>query len=659
MKQILQSSLFLRVAFLSMFSCAFIGLQSQDVYFSDDFDDEDISDWSSIDADGDGIPWLPGTIGIDGSGSMISYSWNPGTGAPLTPNNYITSSEIDLSDATGKITLAWKAYAPDQDWALEHYKVVLSSAAASQAEIDAGEIVFEETLKANGVDVWTENAIDVSAYAGKKVFLTFVHYDVTDQFVMSIDDVAILSLKQKDAGMKSVAVEKYHEIGGTTVVSGRLQNVGEDEINSIELGYTVNGGDMVTQEFTGLSITSLSNFDYTFDEIVTLDEEIEYDVVVTILSVNGESDLDDANNLGEAAMAVLSFKPDRKTVIEEATGTWCGFCPRGAVMLDRITERYEDLIGIAVHNGDPMTIGAYDDEFSQLVGGYPSMLANRLPENVMPGNIANFSDLEQAYFNSLRRLTPATLEMEVGYTGLTADIVEMTVEMTTQFAAGLDGDYRFSIVLTEDGVTGTGDGTNDNFSDFDQVNYYGVPANGLGVMAGWELLGDPVPATDMVYDHVAIELVGGFFGDESSKLTSVDRMGTYTHTEKILLSAAKIPNLNVVGMLLDNETGEILNAEQVKSIVSNIDELYTEENNVTVYPNPFSGETTISMNLNEANDVQVSVIDNLGRVVSSQNYGTRNGSINLTYDASEVTPGLYIMHVKVGNSLTSRKVTIN
>ena len=127
----------------------------------------------------------------------------------------------------------------------------------------------------------------------------------------------------------------------------------------------------------------------------------------------------------------------------------------------------------------------------------------------------------------------------------------------------------------------------------------------------------------------------------------------------ILIAKNLIPNYSVVGLLLDNTTGEIINAVEVKTITSSTDEVYTEANNVIVAPNPFSGETTITMDLEQAEEVVVSLIDNLGRVVSTEDFGQRNGKVVLSYNATTVNPGLYIMNIKAGNNLTSRKVTIN
>ena len=45
----------------------------------------------------------------------------------------------------------------------------------------------------------------------------------------------------------------------------------------------------------------------------------------------------------------------KKILIEEATGTWCLWCPRGEVYAKEIAKTYpDDVILVSVHGNDPM-----------------------------------------------------------------------------------------------------------------------------------------------------------------------------------------------------------------------------------------------------------------------------------------------------------------
>ncbi len=69
-------------------------------------------------------------------------------------------------------------------------------------------------------------------------------------------------------------------------------------------------------------------------------------------------------------VSVVVPAPNKLVIGEEATGTWCGWCPRGAVALNWMDKDYEGFWqGIAVHNGDPMTDATYDNAIGNYIAG--------------------------------------------------------------------------------------------------------------------------------------------------------------------------------------------------------------------------------------------------------------------------------------------------
>lgn len=102
----------------------------------------------------------------------------------------------------------------------------------------------------------------------------------------------------------------------------------------------------------------------------------------SIKNVNGSLTDGDANDDSKT----ITFTPivagsDKLVIGEEATGTWCQWCPRGAVALRNMDAKYNGFFqGIAVHNGDPMTVPSYDSGIGTKISGYPSGLTDRLPK---------------------------------------------------------------------------------------------------------------------------------------------------------------------------------------------------------------------------------------------------------------------------------------
>ena len=72
-----------------------------------------------------------------------------------------------------------------------------------------------------------------------------------------------------------------------------------------------------------------------------------------------------------------------RVVGEEATGTWCGWCPRGAVALNWMDHDYEGYWqGIAVHNGDPMSDADYDNGLYYVTKKLISIFSESIVDNI-------------------------------------------------------------------------------------------------------------------------------------------------------------------------------------------------------------------------------------------------------------------------------------
>ncbi len=160
-------------------------------YFSDNFDDETISDWTIYDQDGDGYEWETVNLGTGYTPAIASYSYDNATGTALTPDNYIVSPAINLSTATSAI-LKFKVKAQDPDWADETYAVYAATTNSVSAFLANGPLLTENAGD-NGVGgVFYSKTVDLSSFAGQsQVYIAFRHYNSTDMFSIHIDDVSV------------------------------------------------------------------------------------------------------------------------------------------------------------------------------------------------------------------------------------------------------------------------------------------------------------------------------------------------------------------------------------------------------------------------------------------------------------------------------------
>lgn len=185
-----------KLLFSLSFAFALSGAYAQNnVIWSDNFNDEDASDWTFYDEDGDGLEWSVVQI-LDNDGEPVntpvlrSFSW---LSTPLTPNNYAVTPAIDLTNVSGEITLSWQVSAADAQYADEKYTVYVATGNAV-ADFLASNVSFSELVTDNG-PAGTENfytkTLDISAFAGQTIYVAFRHHDTSDEFSIEIDNVSV------------------------------------------------------------------------------------------------------------------------------------------------------------------------------------------------------------------------------------------------------------------------------------------------------------------------------------------------------------------------------------------------------------------------------------------------------------------------------------
>ena len=205
------------------------------IVFEEDFNDESTwANWTLEDRDGDGEFWefdIAEDQDIESftGGFLWSFSWYFEV---FTPDNTFTSPNISLPADTD-LNLSFKVAAYDDDELFqEHYAVYVIPADASFEGTETA--VFEETLDAAYYDPAKTVNVDISEFAGQDVKLVFRHYDCTDIFYISMDDIKI---EIGDLGTSDLRQEKIKIFPNPTtdfVSIGGLDNVKGIRIFNLE-----------------------------------------------------------------------------------------------------------------------------------------------------------------------------------------------------------------------------------------------------------------------------------------------------------------------------------------------------------------------------------------------------------------------------------------
>jgi len=510
-----------------------------------------------------------------------STSWYT---SAATSNDYMFTPAITIP-ATNPF-LQYLVVAQDPSYP-DGYQVLVMTTAPASGNLTTATVLNSYTAAETTP---TLKSIDLSAYAGQSVYLGWRN-NSNDKFLLAVDDVKVVSLANIDAQAVSINTNNYVLVGNTNI-TGTIRNNGVNNITSYDVTYTIDGGaPSAVYSVTGANIALGATATFTHNVPANLASG-SHTVEVTISNVNGGTDGNTTDNIVSKTVTAISSIPAKRVVGEEATGTWCGYCVRGIVYMDYMAATYPSTwIGIAVHNGDPMVVSAYDTGIGNYIGGYPSGLVDR-------GVEADPADFEDAYTAAMAKVVPVEVSLDnIYFNYLTRQI---TYDVVATFVADMNVDCRINGVVVENDVTGTTSGYN-------QVNYYS--GGSLGAMGGFESMPDPIPAADMHYDFVARALLGGWDGTAGSIPTSVVNGTPYTQSYTYTLPATyDETQIVLVGMVIDQTTGEILNAVQ-GDIVLGVEEAHNSD--LIVYPNPTSGVLYLYNSVFE----KVEVYDSFGQLV--------------------------------------------
>ena len=382
-------------------------------------------------------------------------------------------------------------------------------------------------------------------------------------------------------------------------LSGTLENLSGKAVRNYQIAYSIDGGEQVTTDFsTYLGFGNSEKFSLTIDKPVS---NGKHTVTCTLVSVNNGKDDYEANNVYESSLNVTDRTFVRRMVVEEGTGTWCGYCPRGTVALKEMYEKYPDsFIGIAVHCRDEMSESTYTQIISDYFTGYPTCIVNRDPSTV--GDISS-NVLEMMYktYNSGFAIADVTVN---GY----LDNGQIEAEASAEFMDDQkNADYRIAFVVLEDGVTG-----------YQQANYYSGSSTPMG---GWENL--PTLAS-VDFNHVARGIYD-YKGIEGSLPAQISASEKYTFAKTIdLPTVQKTTDLHLVALLIDGKTGLIVNAAKAK---------------ITDGPTGITGATKTDARvfvshgkvMSDADDVRIEVFNATGMAVANTNLSKGTYIVRLVF----------------------------
>ncbi len=310
------------------------------------------------------------------------------------------------------------------------------------------------------------------AYILKTLFVVFIlifnscsSSDSSDDSGGGGDDITSITLSRQFSADVYVGDNVYFDVKGNT-----------NTVVTSSAAITLNGINIGGNSYTSTTAGVL-NFVATYNDLTS-------NLQVTVLQ--------------------LPTKFARNVLIEDYTGTWCGYCPRVAYGIEQVALATDRAVTVAIHRGNTDPNGNNHDPYNYSAGaledlinlsGYPTAMLNRTtvwtyPE---PSNVSQVVGLANTDADVGLALTP------------TLSGNDMSIDVKIKFGNLPSSNAKLVVYILEDGLI------------YDQVNYtsyYG----GTSIIGNFEhdhvlraaltdLLGDTIPSTEVVEDNVYTETI--------------------------------------------------------------------------------------------------------------------------------------------------------
>lgn len=365
------------------------------------------------------------------------------------------------------------------------------------------------------------------------------------------------------AGVGKV-VEIKGRTGQTNTIKAEIINHGAQGVQSFDYTYTIAGQEGSQHVDLGAnSLPGIFGRSTSFEVVLpAVAEKGAFPVVIDITKVNGVDNVDPAHQ-GKGLANLYHTLPKHRAVLEEYTGTWCGYCPRGFVGLEEMNRLHpDDFIGISYHNRDPMEIMS-TSQYPNNVSGFPAAFLDRVtPVDAFSGNGSGKTwGIETAWELYCNIMAPAEVDV---FSQWTEDSLLTATACVSFPVEREDCPYEVGFVLLSDGLKGTS-------GNWRQANYYTGESGWPSSMD--EFVNGGSYVSGLTFNFVIIDR-SGVSGIENSLqapiVADLPQSVSYqfdirqirnTSGEKIVQDKN---NLVVVALLFDKNTDSILNANKAR-----------------------------------------------------------------------------------------------
>lgn len=568
--------------------------------------------------------WAVRAGGPSGSGNMVtSTSWYTPAAAS---NDWLVTPAIAIP--AGPAVLKFDIQAQDSQYP-DGYRVYVSTTGNTVADFGTTPLYSE----AAAPSTFTTRYVDLATFAGSTVYIAFQNAS-NDMFLLNMDNVTIVSPLLTDMGALSVNLPSFAANGSNVQIAGSMFNYGSAAVTSMTINYQVDAGTPVSQNLTGLNIAGVSGtYNYSFSAPWVAGPVGNHTIKVWASNINGNADLNTANDEVSGSISVASQLVTRVTCIEEFTSSTCPPCASLNATFDPLlADNNANVTGAGFSNvtaikyqmnwPSPGTDPSYNADGVARQNYYG---VSGIPDVYMDGQpvSGNQASIDAAKAKS----SPMALTVSATKGG---NLISVSATVTPYIT--VPSGVKLFIAVLEKEYTYTGGTTS-------QTTYHHamrkmIP-NGSGITLNNLVDATPVTQTGSYSFTVAT----GIPAQNSYSLwTSMD-------------------NLEVVAFVQNTATGEVYQAA-LATITAGENEL-TNGFNAKLYPNPVKDNLILNINADRNADASLDIVNTLGQVVYSERIESiPAGENRYQINTSNMESGIYSARINFGGNVQTVKFTV-
>ena len=256
------------------------------------------------------------TANAGGAAPEARFSWTP----QFSGLTHLVSPSLDLSDNDSGILLISFRHMVD------HYGGAYSLGLAVRTNGGAWNNVWqivnptgnipaqEVSVELDGSEVSSDDLQLGFFFSGNSFNINFWY----------LDDVQVMIPQEFDLAVNSITVPAL--LAGPTPVTGSVVNLGTDPINSFDLHWQVDQGEIHTTSYSGLELELGEQLSFEADDMLDLDPGT-YELTVSISNVNGEpaDDTPENDSMSQTVSVAYDSAP-RRPLFEMFTSSTCPPC---------------------------------------------------------------------------------------------------------------------------------------------------------------------------------------------------------------------------------------------------------------------------------------------------------------------------------------------